>query len=1332
MVDRLRKIFVVFAIVAIAVMGLPVHQAKAATIGAGSLIKASGPAVYYYASNGKRYVFPNEKTYKTWYADFSTVMTITDAELAAIQIGGNIVYRAGTTLVKITTDPKVYAIGPKGVLHWITSETVALDLYGAAWNTIINDVPDAFFTNYTYGSDLTLAVHPDGALIKYAASSDIFVIEAGEKRLIADEASFIANMFMNENVVTVADTVTYTTAMTGLSVAETMYTDVAQLGGGTVIAGDLTVAVASTTPALFTAPLGGVGVEVAQFNFTAGSDPVALNGLVIKRTGLGLTTEISKLYLYNGATKLTSGRSINSSTHTATFTNLGVTVAANSTLTLTVKADLSSTSGGGSHFMTIDGVGDVNCDANVGGIYPVVANEFTVSSSVNVGKADVESNGQTYTRKVGESDVEVANFTVYVDNTENGQFESITLYNAGRDILSNLKVYRGSTLVATGSQSGDYWTFSLNTPYEIAKGDSAQFVVKGDISGRDGDSATLYVRYKTDVRVKGLTYGYSLDIDTTKGADGNSYVNEVDSTQQENVTTAEAGQITASFNGPVASDVARNTNDVVLMNFALTAQSDVEVERATINISGNAGLVAADVEELELVCNDLVVANWSTVTIGDNVSTDTWTLPVGGVNCVVRANITNSAAGDETILATLVDLAVGPGTNWSFKDSNTGDTITDIVPSGNIAGNTMTVTSASLAVNVASAPATGSVYVPRTVDGEMVAFLLTAGDASDVKMTNLTLNAFLDNNANGSFGDANEKNQLSGANDVVSAVKLFDEDGVQIGTTKSLTVNAGDITVTFDNFTFDVPAGTTKKILVKASISSTAPKGGTNDNVAFAIKSIVSEYGINGAALTATINGDNATPNVYQGVVGAGVLTASQHADTPTSALIAMDASSTVTKIKFAATREDIVVEKLAINYNGRDGVGEGSTVVVGDSDIASAALTQNTNLYGDLAVAYVAGDCVYDNTGGTALLVEAGDIRVTSCATYAAGSIVVLGDTDDAGVLFALNNVWGTGAAGWVAADFVYTDAGTTSAVIDAADVRVTAKTTVTSVAQDEFASSTISYTNSAGNMETKTAYFVDGLANFTSLDVLVPKDDSVAVDVIVNTNADTSADNYDAAASLASSFNLATTGFRSVTAISGAVVTTLSGSAAGNAMYVFNAYPSFVVDSTDGTLTQKLAFEIGTFTITANGNKDVTFVNGVSNIIDVEVYANGSDLTSNIWITDGSDILCNGGVPGGVAVPTDVTGGSNTLACDFNVKSLTIAQNSSKTLHVFMDTLTSTLGDNSGETVSIALEEGTTVNVGWSIDSGATTWTDIAGGTEITDILFRGNLVGGSYSAL
>jgi hypothetical protein len=128
---------------------------------AGSLVKASNPAVYFYAADGKRYVFPDEKTYFSWYADFSGVINISDAELAAMPIGGNVRYRPGTRLIKITTDPKVYAVGANGALRWLTDETIARTLYGADWAKQVNDLSDAFFINYPQGSAITNAADYD-------------------------------------------------------------------------------------------------------------------------------------------------------------------------------------------------------------------------------------------------------------------------------------------------------------------------------------------------------------------------------------------------------------------------------------------------------------------------------------------------------------------------------------------------------------------------------------------------------------------------------------------------------------------------------------------------------------------------------------------------------------------------------------------------------------------------------------------------------------------------------------------------------------------------------------------------------------------------------------------------------------------------------------------------------------------------------------------------------------------------------------------------------------------------------------------------------------------
>jgi len=132
-------------------------DAKAASISAGDLIKASGPAVYYYSANGKRYVFPTEKTYKTWYADFLAVKTITDSELSALTIGGNVTYKPGVKLIKITTDPRTYAVSTGGTLRQLATEQIAASLYGADWNTKVDDLPDAFFVNYKIGSIINLA-----------------------------------------------------------------------------------------------------------------------------------------------------------------------------------------------------------------------------------------------------------------------------------------------------------------------------------------------------------------------------------------------------------------------------------------------------------------------------------------------------------------------------------------------------------------------------------------------------------------------------------------------------------------------------------------------------------------------------------------------------------------------------------------------------------------------------------------------------------------------------------------------------------------------------------------------------------------------------------------------------------------------------------------------------------------------------------------------------------------------------------------------------------------------------------------------------------------------
>lgn len=131
-------------------------QVSAAGCVSGSLIKNSSlSAVYYCGADGKRYVFTNQKAYFTWYSSFSGVQTISDFDMSTITIGGNVTYRPGVKMIKLESNPNTYAISHNGVLRLVTSQAIATCLYGSAWSTMIDDISDAFYTNYTTGSPIT-------------------------------------------------------------------------------------------------------------------------------------------------------------------------------------------------------------------------------------------------------------------------------------------------------------------------------------------------------------------------------------------------------------------------------------------------------------------------------------------------------------------------------------------------------------------------------------------------------------------------------------------------------------------------------------------------------------------------------------------------------------------------------------------------------------------------------------------------------------------------------------------------------------------------------------------------------------------------------------------------------------------------------------------------------------------------------------------------------------------------------------------------------------------------------------------------------------------------
>lgn len=140
----------------VAMLATPLASQAAVTtfFSPGDLIKGSMDTVYYFASNGKRYVFPNSKTYFSWYANFNGVKTISDGQLSTIPLGGNVTYRPGRKMLKVTTDPRTYVVDQGGILRHVQTEQLAESLYGIAWKSNVEDLPDPFFINYRIGTPI--------------------------------------------------------------------------------------------------------------------------------------------------------------------------------------------------------------------------------------------------------------------------------------------------------------------------------------------------------------------------------------------------------------------------------------------------------------------------------------------------------------------------------------------------------------------------------------------------------------------------------------------------------------------------------------------------------------------------------------------------------------------------------------------------------------------------------------------------------------------------------------------------------------------------------------------------------------------------------------------------------------------------------------------------------------------------------------------------------------------------------------------------------------------------------------------------------------------------
>jgi len=766
--QKLRKALAisVMSVTVLSTSMFSVSFAGAATsIAAGDLIKTnSSSAVYYVGADMKKNVFPDSTTYFSWYSDFSSVTVVSQDEFNALSWGGNVVMRPGTKLVKIQSDPRVYAVEPGGKMKHIPSEAVAISIYGADWAKRVVDISDTVFVSaYDKNPTELTTAFPAGSLVKDGGAA-VYYFDGTNYRKIANEAAFYANRFSFDNLVTTTSAIT----ASGSDVTSAEFGSVVAGGTADVVVGGsgLTVALASDSPEAGNIPAGSPS-EFLKFNLTASNDgAVKISAITLSAYDLGTATYIDDVTFYDNGVKVGTSKGMTSDRVASFNFSTPIEVAAGATKSLTVKATIEAGQSGNFAIGVANAAAITTAGgATVSGSFPIQGKTKSIVTGTSIGTATMSAATKTTdaTAKFGEDNVLVGEFTMTAAN-EPIIWSSARLKNGGTNndaIAANFKLLIDGNEKATADAMVDkYVSFNLNN-FEIAKGDSVNVEIYADmgIAGA-GDTLNLYVDAVSDFDFTGKDYGYGVVLVNNANIDASG--DGITVTLSTGDFTIDADKSLTT--GTPAKDIRIGTDNVVLATIKLNSAGE-NVTIASIRDNGaddfviaGTGLMCNTFENAELRDKDTGVVYDMTIASSGLATANTCELAmvdevalVKGVTKTfeVRVDMMGStesypADANDTLAVTLKSTAL------SVTGDESDAAITDITPSS-VTGSTITVKASSL--KVAETTLAAKTIVTGASNVEIFQANLEAGASSYVDLTSVKISAtstgvksFTDNN----------------------------------------------------------------------------------------------------------------------------------------------------------------------------------------------------------------------------------------------------------------------------------------------------------------------------------------------------------------------------------------------------------------------------------------------------------------------------------------------------------------------------------------------------------------------------------------------------------
>ena len=501
--------------------------------------------------------------------------------------------------------------------------------------------------------------------------------------------------------------------------------------GGTVYATgtDLKVSLAATSPFGGALVAGQAAADLAEFTFTnTSATPAVVTNVTLMRGGVSSDLSLSNVYLFQGAVRLTDSASVSSGKVTFNAASGLFTVPAGSSITVSVKADVSSTNAAAGQIVTISLTG-VTSNVPVSAVYPVTGGSMTVASASDIATValgtvsnPVASNSTiniqagTLNQTIWQSALNISQRAVWLKTAAFKVIGSLP-----SDSLQNIKLFVSGVQVASamGVDSNGMITFDLTAaPYRIDS--SRTLEVRADIIKGSSRQFSVSLQNAADLQIVDSNYNVGIAASGIPASTGNIAVSNGTVTVTQDTSLSAANVVTGASNVALARYTLKAYGEdmkISYLNASSTNQLDnVALYANGVQVGSTQQITATGTLKLYSLGSSLIVAAGQTVTLE--------------VRGDIKYNGTNATTTSNVITVGIVGYTNNTQGNFSQQLST--------IPSSEIDGPAMTVVGGGLTVGKNSG-FQDSTNVPNTSNQKLGSYTLQANSSEPIRITSLVV-----------------------------------------------------------------------------------------------------------------------------------------------------------------------------------------------------------------------------------------------------------------------------------------------------------------------------------------------------------------------------------------------------------------------------------------------------------------------------------------------------------------------------------------------------------------------------------------------------------------